>query len=118
MIATALFQAITVLVHGTLIDGTGAAPRGDTVVEIRDGTITAIARAENYVVPEGASVIDVTGKWILPGYIDTQRISWTPAVSIRAPTAMTSPTTCLTRPSAALSAKASRRRSSTIAAPA
>ncbi|TDI45981.1 MAG: methyltransferase domain-containing protein [Acidobacteria bacterium] len=71
MIATALFQAITVLVHGTLIDGTGAAPRVDAVVEMRDGTITAIARAESYVVPEGASVIDVTGKWVLPGYIDT-----------------------------------------------
>ncbi len=71
MIAAALFQAITVLVHGTLIDGTGAAPRVDAVVEMRDGTITAITRAESYVVPEGAEVIDVAGKWILPGYIDT-----------------------------------------------
>lgn len=66
-----LFQSILVLLNGTVIDGTGSPPRSDAVVEIRDGRLTAVGSADDYEVPEGADVVDVTGKWVLPGLIDT-----------------------------------------------
>ena len=50
--------------------------RGDEVVEngvvlVRDGRIEAVGRAGDVDVPPGAEVIDVTGRTILPGYVDT-----------------------------------------------
>lgn len=56
------------LVHGTLIDGTGNKPVADGTVLIREGKIEAIGR--NLPVPEGFTVIDLTGKTLLPGFIN------------------------------------------------
>ena len=64
------FQSILVLMNGTVIDGTGAPPRADSVIEIRDDRIARIASVEDYEIPEGADVVDMTGKWLLPGLID------------------------------------------------
>ena len=50
------FQSILVLVNGTVIDGTGAPARANTVVEITDGRIVRIGRvseAGDYQIPEG-----------------------------------------------------------------
>ncbi len=66
-----LFQSILVLVNGTVIDGTGAEPRPHAVVEIRDDRIVRVSAASDYEIPEGADVVDMTGKWLLPGLIDT-----------------------------------------------
>ncbi|MCZ7570341.1 MAG: amidohydrolase family protein [Ardenticatenaceae bacterium] len=64
--------AKTVVRGGTLIDGTGAAPVSDGVVVIENGRIAAVgARAdfgENGF--DGAEVIDVRGKTIMPGLIN------------------------------------------------
>ncbi len=65
------FQSILVLMHGTVIDGTGAPARHDVVVEIRDDRIAVIAGTDGYEIPEGADVVDMNGKWLLPGLIDT-----------------------------------------------
>ncbi len=65
------FQSILVLVNGTVIDGTGAPARANAVVEITDGRIGRVSEAGDYQIPEGADVFDMTGKWLLPGLIDT-----------------------------------------------
>ena len=54
------------LVGGTVIDGTGAAPKSATVVI--DGSRIAHLGGD---APANAEVIDVRGRWILPGLIDT-----------------------------------------------
>ena len=55
---------------GKLIDGNGGAPVENTVVVIRGKRIEAVGRVETVRVPQGAEVIDVTGKTVMPGLID------------------------------------------------
>lgn len=58
---------ITYLKSGMIIDMAGDAPFQASVV-ISDGHITSIGR--NLPVPNGARILDVAGKYILPGFID------------------------------------------------
>lgn len=57
-----------VLHGGTVIDGTGAAARPGVDVVIRDGRIADVGFPCRH--PEGARVLDVTGRYVLPGFID------------------------------------------------
>lgn len=59
-----------VMQGGKLIDGTGRAPIDDSVIVIQSGRFQAIGRRGAVAVPAGAEVIDVTGKSVLPGFID------------------------------------------------
>jgi enamidase len=61
--------AIVALTHVRVIDGTGAAPRADQTVIIRDGNIAAIGPAASTPAPAGAQVIDLTGKSVIPGLV-------------------------------------------------
>jgi len=54
----------------TLIDGTGAPSLPNSAIVIEGGQITQVTRADSLVVPSRARVVDVTGKWIIPGLID------------------------------------------------
>lgn len=56
--------------NGTLIDGSGAAPRRATDVLIDGDLITAVGPTGTLVVPPNARAIDATGKSIMPGLID------------------------------------------------
>ncbi|NQW18090.1 MAG: amidohydrolase family protein [Chloroflexi bacterium] len=57
------------LIHGSLIDGTGADPVSDaTIVIDDDGRITGVGAGIE--VPRCADVIDVSGRTIMPGLID------------------------------------------------
>ncbi|MDE2754553.1 MAG: hypothetical protein OXI83_18430, partial [Gemmatimonadota bacterium] len=60
----------TVLTGGLLIDGTGAPAVPDGVVVMRGGRITGAGAAGTVEVPAGATMIDVTGKTIMPGMIE------------------------------------------------
>ena len=53
---------------GTLIDGTGAAPVKNAVILVQGDRITAVGT--NVQVPAGATVIDLSGATVLPGFID------------------------------------------------
>ena len=63
-------EPLTALVGATLIDGTGAAPAPDVVVLVQGAKIKAVGPAASVKVPKGAKIIDVKGKFILPGLID------------------------------------------------
>jgi len=58
------------VLHGTLIDGTGAGPVADSGVLIRGDRIVAVGKAGQVQVPEGAEVIDASGKTVMPGLIE------------------------------------------------
>jgi len=58
-----LFQNVQV------VDGTGAAPRPDTSVLVREGRIAAVERSARLRAPAGATVIDGRGKTLLPGFV-------------------------------------------------
>src|SRR4051812_15341925 len=62
---------ILVLRGGTLIDGTGRAPIQDAVVVLQNGRVQSVGAAGSTTVPSGATVIDTTGKTIMPGLFDS-----------------------------------------------
>ena len=68
----ALAQTIFVK-GGTLIDGTGAAPTKDARILIQDGVIKGVWSGDEggQSVPAGVPVVDATGKYIIPGLIDS-----------------------------------------------
>ncbi|HEU5309516.1 MAG TPA: amidohydrolase family protein [Acidimicrobiia bacterium] len=51
---------------GALVDGTGA-PARDADVRIRDGVVTEVGAG---LVPDGETVVDATGAYVAPGFID------------------------------------------------
>ena len=59
-----------VILHGTLIDGNGGTPVSDSAIVIEGDYITAVGTAADISIPEGAQVIDATGKFIIPGLIE------------------------------------------------
>ena len=59
-----------VLKGGTLIDGTGRPPIGNAVIVIEGKRFKAIGKSGEIPVPPDATVVDVSGKTVLPGFID------------------------------------------------
>ncbi|HEX3912747.1 MAG TPA: amidohydrolase family protein [Steroidobacteraceae bacterium] len=68
---SALPPAITAYVGATLIDGTGAAPLADSVIVVRGDRITALGRSSEIKVPDGASKVSLSGRYVIPGLINT-----------------------------------------------
>ena len=58
------------LVGGTLIDGTGRPPLTDASVLLGKGRITCAGTRAACPVPPGTDVVDVRGRWLVPGLID------------------------------------------------
>ena len=63
-------MAVTALVGGTVIDGTGRVPIEDAVVLIDGERIDAVFRKGDMEVPSGAEVVDISGSTVIPGLID------------------------------------------------
>jgi imidazolonepropionase-like amidohydrolase len=61
---------VTVLTRATVVDGTGAAPQADVTIVIENGRIREIGPAAAVTAPQGATVVDLTGKFIVPGIIN------------------------------------------------
>ena len=59
------------IVGATIIDGSGGAPIPDGTLVIEGDRITAVGDRASVTVPEGAEVIDGSGKFITPGFVDT-----------------------------------------------
>jgi imidazolonepropionase-like amidohydrolase len=58
-----------VITHASLIDGVSATPISDATVFIRDGRIERVVTGK-VDIPRGASVLDLKGRWLLPGFVD------------------------------------------------
>jgi imidazolonepropionase-like amidohydrolase len=54
-----------------VIDGTGAAPIEQATIVITNGRITAIGASSSVMPPAGATVVNVAGKTIIPGLINS-----------------------------------------------
>jgi imidazolonepropionase-like amidohydrolase len=59
------------IVGGTIIDGTGGQPITDGVVVVTGSRIVAAGRSGSVTIPAGAQSIDAKGRYILPGFVDT-----------------------------------------------
>ncbi len=59
-----------VLKGGCLIDGNGSLPVENAVIVIEEERIKEVGCADSIEIPEGAEVVDMTGKTIMPGMID------------------------------------------------
>jgi len=59
------------LVGATLYDGRGGAPVRDAVVIVRDGRIARAGARATTPVPDGVDVVDLSGRFIVPGLVDT-----------------------------------------------
>ena len=60
----------TAITSVTLIDGTGGTARTAMTVVVRDGRITGVSPTATARIPEGATVIDGSGKFLIPGLWD------------------------------------------------
>jgi imidazolonepropionase-like amidohydrolase len=60
---------VIALVHARVIDGTGAPAREDQTIVIRDGNIAALGSAAGTAPPAGATIVDLTGRSVLPGLV-------------------------------------------------
>jgi enamidase len=60
---------VVALTNVRVIDGTGAPARAGQTLVIRDGNIAALGPAASTAVPEGATVVDGTGKSVMPGIV-------------------------------------------------
>lgn len=61
---------VLALVGATVIDGEGGAPIRNGVIVIRGDRIVSVGRAGKVRVPQSARVIDIGGKYVIPGLID------------------------------------------------
>src|SRR2546430_14695634 len=66
---TAVDTAVVALTHVLLVDGTGAPPKPDQTVVIRDGRIALVGPAAAVQVPPGARSMDLSGSTGIPGIV-------------------------------------------------
>ena len=62
-------QPVIAFTHIRVVDGTGAAPRPDMTVIVRDGRIANLGPSRSIVVPKEATEIAGAGKTLLPGLV-------------------------------------------------
>lgn len=65
----AVDTTIVALTHARIIDGTGAPPRENQTLIIRDGSIAAVGDDGKVSIPAGALAMDLTGKSVIPGMV-------------------------------------------------
>jgi imidazolonepropionase-like amidohydrolase len=75
LVATLLFAEsaaaqATVLTRATVIDGTGASPQKDITIVMENGRIRDMGPSSKIPTPAGATLLDLTGKFIVPGIIN------------------------------------------------
>lgn len=62
---------ILAVINGSLIDGTGKLPTVNTVIIVHSGKISWVGKPSDAKIPDGATVIDAKGGYVLPGFINT-----------------------------------------------
>ncbi len=66
-----LQEQVTAIVGATIIDGNGGPPIADGTIIITGSRITAVGAGGTVDIPSNATIIDGNGKFITPGFIDT-----------------------------------------------
>ena len=62
---------IKAFVGGTIIDGTGTIPIQNGTVIVTNGKVTDVGFQGDVIIPDGAELINLTGKYIMPGLINS-----------------------------------------------
>lgn len=62
---------VIALEGATLIDGSGGEPKRDALIIIRNGHVEAVARVNEIPIPRGAERVNLVGKTVIPGLIDS-----------------------------------------------
>jgi imidazolonepropionase-like amidohydrolase len=62
---------LTAYLGATIIDGTGGTPLADGVMLVRGGRIERVGAAGEVEIPTGAERVDLGGRFVIPGLIDT-----------------------------------------------
>jgi enamidase len=62
-------QPVIAITHVAMVDGTGAPARTDMTIVIREGRIAALGPSRRVRLPSDATIIDGTGKTVLPGFV-------------------------------------------------
>ncbi|MEO8452396.1 MAG: amidohydrolase family protein [Gemmatimonadota bacterium] len=69
--SSGLAQTPALVLRGaTLIDGTDGPPQANATVVLKNGWIVAVGNPADVTIPPGARVIDLTGRYLLPGFIE------------------------------------------------
>jgi imidazolonepropionase-like amidohydrolase len=64
-------DTLIAIVGATVIDGNGGTPLADATILVRGKRIAAIGPSAQIKVPKGARVINAAGKFVTPGFMDT-----------------------------------------------
>jgi len=64
-------DTLVAIVGATVIDGNGGTPLTDATIVVRGKRIAALGPRATVQVPKGARVVDAAGKFVTPGFIDT-----------------------------------------------
>ena len=70
LFSTGAAAQVTVLTRATLIDGTGAPAQRDVTIVIENGRIRDIGPSTAVAAPANAAVVDLSGKFVVPGIIN------------------------------------------------
>ena len=71
--------ATIALTHVRVIDGTGAPARADQTLIITDGKIAALGDTGSVKIPDGAKILDLTGRTVFPGLVGMHDHMYYPA---------------------------------------
>jgi imidazolonepropionase-like amidohydrolase len=71
LVASPALAETTVLTHVTVIDGTGAPAKPDSAIVMTDGKISYVGPMAGLKAPAGARIEDLSGKFVMPGIIDS-----------------------------------------------
>jgi imidazolonepropionase-like amidohydrolase len=70
LFAVSAAAQVIVLTRATVIDGTGAPPEKDMTIVMENGRIRDMGPSSKIQAPAGATVVDLTGKFVVPGIIN------------------------------------------------
>ena len=70
MAAASAAAQVTVLTRATVIDGTGSPPQKDVTIVMENGRIRDMGPSARVAAPAGAAVVDINGKYVVPGIIN------------------------------------------------
>ena len=70
---------VVALIHVRVIDGTGAEPREDQMIVIRQGKIDSVGEGSEASAPKDAQVIDLKGYTVIPGLVGMHEHMFYPA---------------------------------------